>query len=439
MQLVDTPHPFFVEFNLQVSVILNRFHSILQKPNLNKNSTAVLIEAIFLGILFSSEPFLPVFLTRLGATTFQVGLLTSMPAVAGLLLTIPLGQYLINSRQIADWYRYPRLAGSVAYVFTGLIPFLVSAPQLSIMLILVVWAAATLPHVILMITFSVVMNAVAGPKGRYELMARRHAIVVLVSAASVAGAGWFLEQIAFPLNFQLLFMFFSILGGGAAFYFASHIKLPEKTSVYTPPVSIQKTMQDFRVILRENPSFTSFVWIRFVFMLGYMTVLPLIPVYYVREVQASDGWIGLISTVQLGVMVFGYFFWLRQTRGKLSNRTMLLATTLVLAVYPAIIACTHKVELIALVTGLAFFFQAGLDLVFFDELMRTVPEGESIRYISLAQSIQYIAAITGPLLGSFLSGHIGLSGALFVGAAIRGIGFLLFFFLPLDKEPIPAV
>ena len=36
-------------------------------------------------------------------------------------------------------------------------------------------------------------------------------------------------------------------------------------------------------------------------------------------------------------------------------------------------AITQRVELIAIYAGLAGIFQAGLDLVFFDELMKTVP------------------------------------------------------------------
>ncbi len=76
--------------------------------------------------------------------------------------------------------------------------------------------------------------------------------------------------------------------------------------------------------------------------------------------------------------------------------------------------------------GLAGIFQAGLDLVFFDELMRTVPPKYSATFVSLAQSLQYLSTVASPLVGTFLADHIGIGGGLLVSAALRLIGFGLF-------------
>ena len=106
------------------------------------------------------------------------------------------------------------------------------------------------------------------------------------------------------------------------------------------------------------------------------------------------------------------------------------------------IASTQQLGWIIVIAGLAYFFQAGLDLVFFDELMRSVPPEDSIPYISLAQSVQYIGTIGGPILGSIIAHWIGLSGALYVAAGIRLVAFFLFLFRPespIDEEGEPAV
>jgi predicted MFS family arabinose efflux permease len=84
--------------------------------------------------------------------------------------------------------------------------------------------------------------------------------------------------------------------------------------------------------------------------------------------------------------------------------------------------------------GLAGFFQAGIDLVFFDELMKTVPPEYSATFVSLAQSIQYLSAILAPLLGATLADSIGLGPALLVSAGLRLLGFLLF--LRPDKRAV---
>jgi hypothetical protein len=156
-----------------------------------------------------------------------------------------------------------------------------------------------------------------------------------------------------------------------------------------------------------------------------MLAIPLFPLYYVRVVEASNYWIGVINTAQAAVLVIGYFWWTRESRLR-GGRFVLLWTTFGLALYPALTAATQQVQLIAIYAGLAGIFQAGLDLVFFDELMKTVPVEYSATFISIAQSLQHFSAIFAPLLGTWMAGVVGLSAALLFSAGVRFAGFALF-------------
>ena len=48
---------------------------------------------------------------------------------------------------------------------------------------------------------------------------------------------------------------------------------------------------------------------QFVFRCGMTLALPLFPLYWVRELHASDSWIGIINTVNNGVLLVAYFLW----------------------------------------------------------------------------------------------------------------------------------
>src|SRR5512139_2969269 len=67
------------------------------------NQRNVLIDAIGVGITAGVGSFLSVFLVRLGATPFQVGLLTAMPALTGMLLSLPVGEFLSRKANIVPW------------------------------------------------------------------------------------------------------------------------------------------------------------------------------------------------------------------------------------------------------------------------------------------------------------------------------------------------
>ena len=94
--------------------------------------------------------------------------------------------------------------------------------------------------------------------------------------------------------------------------------------------------------------------------------------------------------------------------------------------YPALVASTGSSPFIALFAGAAGLFAGGLDLVFFDELMKTIPTQYAPTFVALAQSSQHFADMFTPLLGTALADRIGLGGALLASAAVRMTGSLLF-------------
>src|SRR4030067_2003408 len=104
-----------------------------------RNKRYVQIDAIGVGTASSAAPFLPVFLTRLGATPVQVGLLTSMPGVTGLILALWVGRFLQRQRNVVPWFSVSRLMVISAYALTGIVPFFVP-DNILIYVILFIWA-----------------------------------------------------------------------------------------------------------------------------------------------------------------------------------------------------------------------------------------------------------------------------------------------------------
>lgn len=393
-------------------------------PIERKNFLNVQIDAIGIGLASAAAPFLPVFLTRLGATNLQVGLLTAMPAFTGLFMAIAVGRFLQSRRQIVPWFSAARLIVVSSYALTGLVPFIVPK-EYAVQAVLLIWAAATLPQTVVNVAFSVVMNAVAGPKRRYELMSRRWSMLGLTAAITVAAVGQILDRLNFPFNYQVVFIGLSF-GGLISYYYSSHIELPD-AELPAPTIGLSwlQRFKGYAALIRGERAFVSFTAKRFVYLSGAMLAVPLFPLYYVREVHASDAWIGVINTAQTAVMLVGYFLWARQSRAR-GSRFVLLWTTLGLSLYPVLTAFTRQVEWIALYAGLAGIFQAGIDLVFFDELMKTVPPKYSATFVSLAQSTQHGVTVAAPLVGTLLADHISIGGALMLSGLLRLIAFGLF-------------
>lgn len=388
-----------------------------------RNFRNVQIDAIGVSISNVAAPFLPVFLTRLGASNFQVGLLTSMPGVTGLILAIVVGRFLQTRRSVVPWYSVSRLMVIACYALTGLATL--ALPKYAVISTLIIWALATLPQTALAVGFSVVMNAVAGPEGRYTLLSRRWAIFGLTGVIVTFLITRVIDLVSFPRNYEIMFMGLS-LGGLISFYFSRQIKIPDQTPPKFAPVkSAKDSARNYLALMRGEPAFLSFASKRFVYLSALALSQPIMPLFFVREVKATDSQIGTITMTMTLVMLLGYFVWPRASR-QWGGRFVLLATTLGMILYPALTASAPRVGWIILFAGVAGLFQAGLDLVFFDELMKTVPPDYSATFVSLAQSMQYLSAIIAPLLGTWMADYIGLGGALWVSAGLRLLGFLLF-------------
>jgi Na+/melibiose symporter-like transporter len=351
-----------------------------------------------------------------------------------MVMAIPIGRFLERQRNVVPWYSRARALVQSSFVLMGLVPFFF-APQDAAVAIIVIWALVTVPQTVVGITFTVVMGAVAGPRQRQYLMSRRWSILGATTAITVALVGLVLEQIAFPLNYQLVFLG-SFIGGMVSFIFSSRITIPDNVPV-AQAEQPQRGLGAQLALLRGNPLFSRFVLSAFVFNLGMNLALPLFPLYWVREVQASDFWIGIINTVNNGIVLLGYFAWTWVTRRK-GNVLVLRLCAFGLVLYPLLTGLTSSVEPLVAYAALAGIFGAGINLVLFDISLATVPQDRVASYIAIYQLSNYVTALVAPLIGTTLAEYVGYAPALFVAAGLRLVGAMLFVSLRVGEEARPG-
>ena len=387
------------------------------------NFRLVQLDAVALGITAAATPFVAVFLIRAGASPFEIGLLTTLPAVAGLLLSIPIGEWLQGQRNIVPALNHGRLLATAGFVVTGLIS-LFAPRDLIVPAVVLVWAAVSIPQAVTMVTFAIVMEGVAGPGGRYELMTRRWSLIGLTNAIAIAITGVVLDRLGFPLGYQVVFIGLP-LTAIVSFVVIGRVRLPARDVRPRPTTPMRERIRGYGELLRDRPAFVGFTLRQLVYTLGTRMALPLVPLYYVQAIGASDAWIGLFASIQAFLVLVGYLIWHRQFRSR-GGRFVLLATTLVGVVQPAVLPFIGGVIAVAVVAGVTGIATAGLNLVFFDELMKTIPAANAPLFVAVNQNAQNLAGIIGPTAGAIVVGAAGIRWGLGISAVLSGLGFLLF-------------
>ncbi len=235
------------------------------------------------------------------------------------------------------------------------------------------------------------------------------------TAVTVGCVGVALEQIRFPLSYQAVFLA-SFGGALLSFAFSRQITLPDHAPPDTAPGTRQAWGAQLRGVvdtLGHHAAYTRFLVSQFVFNVGVVLAIPLFPLYWVRELHASDAWVGTIALANQGVVLIAYFVWAAVVR-RTSAVVVLRVCSFGLVLYPVLTVLTHSVPPPVVYAALAGIFGAGLNLVLFDLVLCTCPPEQTASYVRLYQWTIFLATLVAPLVGTTIAERWGYTPALFL-------------------------
>jgi MFS family permease len=243
------------------------------------------------GILSGSAiNFLSIYATRLGASGFQIGLLSSMAAAVSLVLAIPAGRWLetqnINQAvfRASVWYR-------LGYLLWVPLPWLFSE-QAQVWALIVIALLMAIPLAPLSVGFNAVFASAVPPQWRAHVAAVRNVAFAIAFILSSLGSGFLLEHLPFPAGYQLIFGI-GFLGAALSSLHLYFIK-PVQDGVATlpprpQPAAIKKALsprQQLQTAIRfdiwETP-FRNTLLVFFAFPPSPVPGVPLFPLFQVRQ------------------------------------------------------------------------------------------------------------------------------------------------------------
>ena len=93
------------------------------ESNDDRNAFNLVVEVFFAAILGAAATFNGAFALRLGATNQDIGLLTSLPSLLAVLISIPVGRFLQTRTKRKPWIVYSLLAHRAGFLLVALVPF----------------------------------------------------------------------------------------------------------------------------------------------------------------------------------------------------------------------------------------------------------------------------------------------------------------------------
>ena len=400
-----------------------------------QNAWRLYNEAIWWGVMTGvAGTFLGVYAVRLGASAQLMGLLTALPALVTSLWSIPAGRIVERQRR-----RVPIILTAAAlqrggYLLVALMPLATFLRQADTLVLLA--ALVTLPTVLFNVAFTSLLAEVVPPDKRANVVSLRNMLLTLVSTATSLIGGRVLDLIQFPYNYQILFAIAAV---------ASLLSLPHlrrlqvaEFSPSLPPPGRDRFLNRLRATvqsLNQQGDFWRFAVGTFVFYWGLYLPIPLYNLYRVRELGASDGWIGLLSVAFNLSSLLPFVLWGRMAN-KRGNRWVMLVSTAGLSLYPTLNGLSPRVEPLLLASLWGGFFSPGFNIAAFNALLENTPADRRPSYVGIHTTLVNVAAFLAPLLGSALSENWGTRAILVASGGVRLLGvFALLLLVPRPRPP----
>ena len=390
------------------------------------------LDILWWGILNgTSISFISVYLTRIGGSAFQLGLLAAAPAVVNILFALPIGSWLQNK----DTGRITFLYAIYYRIFYML---LISLPVLFIQktqawVIILITVAMTLPGTVLQIGFNDMFANAVAVQWRGYVAGVRNAALAITSILSSIFCGIVLSRVAFPLNYQIVFLAGFIGAALSTFHLGmvwrnlkqQAIELtPTESAVLLPEIHWHTFLRDLR--LPSGRKLVGLMWGLFFFNFALYLGIPVFPLYLVNELKLDDIWISLGNGLFFAT-VFIVSSNLGSIHRKYGNKLVVATGGFLMSLYPAFLSFSHNAVpyLIGIsLGGFAWGLAGGL---LYNYLLENIPEKNRSPYLALYNFLLYIAVLIGSLLGPAMIGWVGITTTLVVVSVARAIsGYLIY-------------
>jgi MFS family permease len=395
---------------------------------LERNIWHLYQDILWIGLTGAATTFTNIYAIRLGAPDTLIALLSSLPSLFVILLRLPAVQLVERTENPVHLISRSLLATRSLYLVLALLPLLRLTQEATTFVALVILMG--LPAVLANAGWDSLFADVVPERDRATVVGVRSTLASIVGVVIVLVGGKWLDWMPFPWNYQAIFLL-AFAGGMVSTYHVSQIQPPGAQ----PHVQGKGRLrwQDVRSFFAGDTSFGTLTVATFVYTFAMALPSPLYSIYFVRYLQASDGWIGLRSTILSLTPILAYRLWPRLVQ-RWGDRAVLLLCAPLTVLLPLGTGLFQSLLPQLFVVAWMGFVGPGVELTRYNMLLRICPADRRPMAIGVFAIIANVAAFVAPLLGAQLVGVVGIRYVFFLGAGMRLAGALLFRRVPPDPK-----
>lgn len=398
----------------------------MDRQTTERNLRFLVIEIFWAAIFNGCLAFNAAYIIRLGGSNLLVSLLTSGAALVNAVAALPFAAFMERRARRRPWMIWSIGVMRLGHIGLICIPWLISgAYQAEAVVILLI--ALNVPIALFNAGFLPMLADVIPLPRRAKVFSARNITLGATIAICTLIFGQWLDRVPFPLNYQLLFAL-GVVAATLSTVSLARITIPDsRVSPATTRQPLNRAL--VRQVWREQRPFVNITLNTLVFNIAFWMAVPLQPIYFVRVLHASDGWLGLWAALVSAGTIGGNILWSRLI-DRHGFGWSLLRAAVFSGVYYLLIALFPNLTLILVFGLLAGLISPGIDLSHFNLLLEVTPEERRATYLGLFVTVMNIGFFVAPLAIAPLSALIGEQHLVLALGAMRLLGALLFIVNP---------
>ncbi len=378
-----------------------------------------------------SMNFFPIFaITILSATNYQVGLISSLPPLVALLMTIP-AAILINRAH--EYKRVVAIAIFIARLMFLLIVLLVYLPTESMQawVFLAIIALMSVPNTVANIGWQTLISGMISESRRGEFFSDRNRLLTLVGLISTLIIGIVMKDASDNVTaYQILFTIAFGFGLLEAFMLMKH----DEVSTHVEGPVLKKKLMDWSIFKHSN--YVSFLIAALFFNFAWQMAWGIFNIYHVRVVGATIFWISMFSVGNMLMQILTFPLWKKWAERK-SNVRVFVWAAVGMAITPFLTVLSTNLYYLTAVQTMSGFFLSGVVLLLFNLLLEQSPEEVRTYCITTYNVLLAFMAFLAPQVGIWFLNMWGVETAMYINSGLRLLSAALFFivYVRYGREP----
>lgn len=366
--------------------------------------------------------FLTLYLLALGASSGQIGLMSSLSSLSATLMLLP-GAFLVERYGKRKWIAVASggITSRIMLIMLVLAPALLNGPSLVYAAIAFTIIRDAFGNLALPAWIALTSDLVPlARRGSY--FASRNIIMSLASILVTIVAGALITKVGQPLGYQVA-LGFAFIFGILSVYFFSRLQEPPTTSLVKPPASFSPK-ELFSPLLKQR-AFLDFCLVSAFWNFSLNIAGPFFSVYMSKALLLTPVVIGLVGTVS-SISGLPSQRFLGPLTDRLGARKVQMALGFVIPLLPLAWVFVTQAWQIAAINILGGFAWAGYSLASFNLLLELTPDDQRARASAIYQIIVSLSLAAGAAVGGIVVSQLGFKAVFLISAIGRWIAAFLF-------------